>query len=66
MALTFIDPDYGDTLTVVPSAVYGARIITRNGINKSASNHVIDLSLSDVERLRDALTARLESANANT
>jgi hypothetical protein len=78
MAMTFIDPRYKDTLTVVPRvavphaagpctnyAVGVVRIITTDGSGKSPGNHVIDLSLSDIERIRDALTARLESANAD-
>jgi hypothetical protein len=70
MALTFIDPDYKDTLTVVPRTTSDAgdvvRIITEDGMDRGSGNHVIDLSLSDVKRLRDALTAHLESANADT
>ena len=40
-------------------AVGVVRIITTDGYGKSRGNHVIDLSLSDIERMRDALTARI-------
>ena len=70
MALTFIDPDYKDTLTAVPRTTTVGDVVriitTAGGAGAYGDNHVIDLNLSDVERLRDALTARLESANADT
>ena len=75
--MKFIDPQYKDTLTVVPlpllrpvwtapRTVSGGvvRIITTDGAG-IPGNHVIDLSLSDIERIRDALTARLERAYAD-
>ena len=69
--MTFIDPHFKDMLTLVPlpaasRTVSGGavRIITTDG-GGSPGNHVIDLSLSDIERIRDVLTARLESANAD-
>ena len=70
--MTFIDPQYKDVLTLVPLPVLrprtvsagAVRIITTGGGASPGNNHVIDLSLSDIERIRDVLTARLESASA--
>ena len=70
--MTFIDPQFKDTLTLVPllavsRTVSGGavRIITTGGGASPGNNHVIDLSLSDIERIRDVLTGRLESASSD-